>query len=151
MPMICLRADYHLQFHRLTDKRRIRWSPTCMDALPLCMFLRLRIRSVKIMDLPGSTYSVLPLMQITRWGSRSLVGVSGDKGWLKTSKLSFESETSMTSSSSLIVDWDGVASFSAARWNGNATFGMPSRIGLVVRKPRTTTLIWCRRGSFSFI
>ena len=115
------------------------------------MFLRLRIRSVKIMDLPGSTYSVLPLMQITRWGSRSLAGVSGDKGWLKTLKLSSESETSMTSSFSLIVGWDRVASFSAARWNGNATFGMPSGIGSMVRKLGTTTLIWCRQGSFAFI
>ena len=67
------------------------------------------------------------LMSFGRWESpwawlvcagggwpRSPDGVSGDKGWLKTSKSSLESETSTTSSFSLIVGWDGVASSSTS-------------------------------------
>ena len=85
-----------------------------------------------------------------RW-PRSLVEVSGDKDQLKTSKLSSESKTSTISSSSLVIDWDEVASSSTARWDDNAIFGMPSRIGSMMRKPGTTMLIWCKRKSFAFI
>ena len=53
--MICLRTDYHLQFLRLTDKWRIRWSQKCMDTLPMCLFLKLRLYFVEIMDLVGLT------------------------------------------------------------------------------------------------
>ena len=95
---------------------------------------------------------------------RSLDGVSGDRGWLKTSKSSLESsesETSMTPSSPLVEGWDEVASSSTTRWKGSATFGMPSGIGSVVsvpsgirpvvRKPRAATLIWYRQGSLALI
>ena len=51
--MIYLRIDYYLQFLRLTDKWRVRWSSTWMDALPLCMFLKLRVYFVEIVNLVG--------------------------------------------------------------------------------------------------
>ena len=51
--MIYMRTDYHFQILKLTDKLRVRWSPTWMDALPLCMFLKLRVYFVKIVDLVG--------------------------------------------------------------------------------------------------
>ena len=46
---------------------------------------------------------------------RSSTGISGDSGWLKTSKSSSESKTLTisSSSSSLIVGWEGVTSPSA--------------------------------------
>ena len=56
--MIYLGIDYYLQSPKLTDKWRVRWSPTCMDALPLCMFLRLRLYFVEIVDLVGLTRPV---------------------------------------------------------------------------------------------
>jgi len=41
--MICVRTDYHPQFLRLIDKWGIRWSQTCMDTLPLCMFFKIKV------------------------------------------------------------------------------------------------------------
>ena len=82
---------------------------------------------------------------------RSLDGVSRDKSWLKTSKSSLESETSMIPSSSLVKSWDEVASSLIARSDGNAIFGMPFGMGSTVRKPGTVTLIWCKHRSFALI
>ena len=63
------------QFLKLIDKWRVRWSPVWIDALPLCMFLKLRVYFVEIVDLEGlacpvadhvgcSNYVII--MQITR-------------------------------------------------------------------------------------
>ena len=95
----------------------------------------------------------------------SLVEASRDKGWLKTSNSSSESETSTTSSSFssssfVMAGWEEVVS-SIVYYDGRATFGMPSGIGLVVsmpsrigpavRKTEATILIRCRRGSFALM
>ena len=69
-----------------------------------------------------------------------------DWGWLKTSKSSSDSETlTISSSSSLIVGWEGVASSLTVCWNGNSICCTPSGAGLGLRKPGTTTLINYRR------
>ena len=98
--------------------------------------------------------SWLGLAEAERGWPRSPVKTSGDKGYLNILKSSSESEASMTSSSSLLEGWDKVATSSAAHWNSNATLGMPSGIGVVVkmpsgmgpvvRKPGAATLIRCR-------
>ena len=56
--MICLKIDYHPQLLRLIDKWRTRGSLIWIYALPLCMFLRLMLRFVEIMDLLGLICSV---------------------------------------------------------------------------------------------
>ena len=57
-PWFCLKIDYHPQFLTLTDKWKTKWSLMWIDALQLCMFLRLRLHFAGIMDLAGLTYSV---------------------------------------------------------------------------------------------
>ena len=47
-----------LQSFRLADKWGIKWIQTCMDTLPLYMFLKLRLYFVEIVDLVGLTYLV---------------------------------------------------------------------------------------------
>ena len=56
--MIYMRTDYHFQILKLIDKLRVRWSPTWMDALPLCIRLKLKVYFVKIVDLVGLAYPV---------------------------------------------------------------------------------------------
>ena len=53
-----MRTDYHLQFLRFTNKWRVRWSQTWMDALSLCMFLKLRVYFVELVDLVGLAYPI---------------------------------------------------------------------------------------------
>ena len=57
-PWFNLNIDYHPQFLRLTDKWKTKWSLIWIDALQLCMFLRLRLYFAGIMDLADLTYSV---------------------------------------------------------------------------------------------
>ena len=47
-----------LQSFRFTDKRGIKWSKICVDTLPLCMFLRLRLYFAEVVYLVGLTYLV---------------------------------------------------------------------------------------------
>ena len=47
-----------LQSFRLIDKWVIKWSQTCMDILPWCMFSRLRLYFVKILYLMDLTCPV---------------------------------------------------------------------------------------------
>ena len=89
-------------------------------------------------------------------GLRSKVEVSGDQVWLKTSNPSSKSNTSTTSSSSVLAMQEEVAAPMTCD-SGEATFGIPlgmstvattpSRIGLESRKPGAATLIRYSRGS----
>ena len=73
---------------------------------------------------------------------RSPIGLLEEESRLKTSKLSSESETSTiySSSSSLIIGWEEVAS-SVVYCGGRVTLSTPFGIGLVVRKLGVATLI----------
>ena len=90
---------------------------------------------------------------------RSLIGASGDRGWLKTSKSSLESDTSTIFSPS-----SSFSSFSSSMTGCKdeaPTFGIPSNMGVVAwtpsgfgqgrRKLDAATLILCRCGSFALI
>ena len=109
---------------------------------------------------------ILSIISVNGWPRskdgwpRSGVEVSGNKAWLKTSNSSSESDTSTISSSSVSAGWEEVATLVVC-YGGEATFGMPLGIGLVVsipsgtrpliRKLRTATLIRCSRGSLALI
>ena len=86
--------------------------------------------------------------------SRSPIGASGDRGWLKASKSSSKSDTSTILSYS--SSFSSFSSLMTGREDEAPTFGMPSSMGVVtwtpsgmgpvVRKPGVATLIRCRQG-----
>ena len=99
-----------------------------------------------------------PCVRLTSIGGRWLkspVNSSRGWGWLKTLKLSLESDTSTTSpsfsSSSMVASCEGVAASLALYWKMGYTFSTPLSPGPGLRKPGTATSISCRRGSFALI
>ena len=84
-----------------------------------------------------------------RWLKLVSIG-SGDRGWLKTSKSSSESETSTTLAVTSGTRREEVASSSVVRWKGSSTGCVLSR-EVPTRKPGMAMLICYSQGSFAFI